>query len=782
MNEIQETTRHTEIQGYDPLAFVNPEEYEQAETGRHLLDYLHVVLRRKWMVISFFLITVTTVLIGTYLVTPIYRATVTLKLESQNPVAMLFKDQPVLFQQGGGEDIETQLRILKSKMLARRVIRAMGLDKLKDFGGITIPKKGTDAGQTDLPQRNPEDAIDPVAVNSLVSQINVAVVPKTRLIDVSVDSPSAEFVARTVNEVARSYIGLAMESKFESTQQARDWLEKQLVDMRAKVERSEEALNRFVLQNKIVRPPVVSMDTASGKGSDEKNKAVVVQYDRMEELSAELSKVMSERVTKEMIMRETKQGDEAYPQIVGASPAIETLKKDISVKETDYAKFMITYKPDHPKMVKLNDEINALKKQLGKEADRSIAGIRRDYKIVLEREKYLREEIEKYKQESLNSSDKAIQYQILKRDADTNKELYYGILQKLKEAGISASMTASNIVILDKADVPKYPFKPDKRKNILFALLVGTLGGFGLAFFVEYLDNTVKNPDDVEKLVLLPSLGIVPQVSILSDGQVKPMITSSSGRSATSSLNEAYRSIATYIQFSSPVRPPKTILLTSAKAGEGKTTSSVNLATILANTVGAGIIIDCDLRKPQLHKVFELDNSQGLSSYLTGHIDLDGVGLIQETKVPNLSVITAGLIPPNPSELLVSYRMKDLINELFERYAFIILDSPPILGLSDSLILSTITDGVIIVVRAGRTPKESVVQAKKLLRGVNARILGIILNGIRESDLRYSSYSYYYSYYYYSEEDGTDKKGRRRKKHRHDDKQKKDKQKEEDII
>jgi capsular exopolysaccharide synthesis family protein len=203
------------------------------------------------------------------------------------------------------------------------------------------------------------------------------------------------------------------------------------------------------------------------------------------------------------------------------------------------------------------------------------------------------------------------------------------------------------------------------------------------------------------------------------------------------------------------------MLMTSAKRAEGKTTTSVNLATILAGSQGRGIIIDGDLRKPAVHKVFELDNSSGLTAFLTGHIDFDN-GLIQETGIPQLDVITAGIIPPNPSQLLDSSRMRELINALLPLYSFIIIDAPPILGLSDTLILSTMADGVIMVVRAGDTPKDSVVQARKLLKGVNGKILGVVLNGVREADLKYGSYSYYYSYYYYYSEDDKERDGKKK--------------------
>ncbi|HXX53151.1 MAG TPA: polysaccharide biosynthesis tyrosine autokinase, partial [Thermodesulfovibrionales bacterium] len=403
-----------------------------------------------------------------------------------------------------------------------------------------------------------------------------------------------------------------------------------------------------------------------------------------------------------------------------------------------------------------------LKMRIDAETRKALEGLRVDYEAALKKENYLSSAMEKYKSEVTGQNEKMVQYQILKREAETNRELYNSLLQRLKEVGLTASLTASNVQILDGAEIPRTPFKPDKKKNLMIALFVGLLGGIGLAFFAEYLDNTVKTSDDVEKEVALPSLGLVPELGKTSGKNERPFITHEDKKSP---LAESYRSIGTYIQFSSAGRPPKTILVTSARQGEGKTTTVVNIAVTLVHTYGKGVVIDSDMRRPQIHKVFDVDNSRGLSSFLTGHIEIDQ-GLIQKTKVEDLDVIPAGIIPPNPSELLSSYRFRDLMTGLSPLYSFIIIDSPPVLGLSDSLLLSTLIDGVILVTKAGSTPKDAAIQARKLLQGVNAKILGVVLNGITEADLKYGSYSYYYSNYYgYGYDTGREKKKRRATDH-----------------
>ena len=734
--------RIDDLPGNLPTQYVDP--FEQPEQERHLRDYIHVLFRRKWTFLIFFLVVVTTVMLRTFLTTPIYRASVTLKIDDDNPAIILFDRNASYFTPPSSEDhMQTMYKILQSRNLARRVLKATGQEKQ-----VTSVAAPVTSGRTN-------DDVDSGMVNQFLSSVTVNPVPNTRLVMVGFDSTNPVAAANTANAIARACTELNVETKSNATDWARSLLDNQLQEMKAKVERSEEALNKYVAQNNML----FAVEERPADLRDPGSRSTTLVGDRLEHLNTQLTQAAAERVSKELLLKEAAQGnDDILLSAIASNPIVESMRKEYMAKQAEYQKLSLVYKPDYPKMAKLKEEMAQIKTQISTEVKSVLATLKKDHALALKRENFFRSSIEEHKKQALNMSDRLVQYQILKRDADTNKELYNGILQRLKETGINANLSKAAIQVLDKADVPTVPYKPDRKKNLLLALFIGFFGGLGLAFFTDYLDNTIKTPDDVEKTILLPALGLVPNFPKTENG-VRPLIAPLDKKA--SSVLEAYRAIGTYIQFASPDRPPKVMLTTSAKRSEGKTTTSVNLATILASSQGRGIIIDGDLRKPAVHKVFEVDNSIGLTAFLTGHTDFDN-GLIQETKVPHLDVIPAGIIPPNPSQLLGSARMRELINALLPLYSFIIIDAPPILGLSDSLILSTMTDGVIMVVRAGDTPKDSVIQARKLLKGVNSKILGVVLNGIKESDLKYGSYSYYYSYYYYEDEAGA--KGGKKKK------------------
>lgn len=747
-----------------PVGF--PQHYPfQHEEELHLRDYWNIIMRRKWIVIASLLIVVTTVAIMTFHAKSIYMATTTLKIEKEQTITGKMSDSAYEPDYWYDDETfyQTQLMVLKSKSLATRVVRSMKLPREPKLSAdpVLSEKKTEDAATAPSPSHVEED-MDAGLVNGFMGGLVIAQEPKTRIIRLSYVSENPEFAAKAVNATARAYIEFNLENKFEATLHAKEWLEKQLEDMKAKVERAEEALNKYVAQNGIV----LLTETASATGeSDSKGFSGPTQSimsKRLAELSSQLVLATTERITKESLYREAlRSGSDVSTSVLNASPQVQSARKDYAALQTEYMQLSKIYKPDYPKMVRLKEQMNQVKGRIDDEVSKAVLGLKGDYQAAVKKEESLRSAFDNLRKETLDMNDKMVQYQILKREADTNRELYSGLLQRLKEVGVTATISASNITILDRAEVPKSPYKPDRKKNLALALVLGLFGGLGLAFFVEYLDNTLKTPEDIERTIHLPSLGFVPQLE--KSGQLKG-VALLTFEGTKSPITEAFRSIATFIMFSSAGRPPKTILVTSPQKGDGKTTTVVNLALSLSqsNDKGKCIVIDADMRRPQIHKIFGLDNSVGLSSFLSGQIEFpENNGFIKKTKFERIDVITHGVVPPDPSELLSSYRMRDLITYLFPLYQFIILDSPPVLGLADSLVMSTFADGVIVVTKAGETPKDAVNQAKKLLLGINAKILGVILNQTKESHLKYGSYYHHYSHYY---EDSDKVKKKRRKK------------------
>jgi capsular exopolysaccharide synthesis family protein len=410
-------------------------------------------------------------------------------------------------------------------------------------------------------------------------------------------------------------------------------------------------------------------------------------------------------------------------------------------------------------MLRLKNQMESMQKRLDSETEKIVTGIRKDYESSLNKETLLRQSFNQQKARVMEMKEKAIQYNILKREADTNKELYRGLLQRMKEAGVSAGITASNIQVVDQAELPTRPYRPNKRMNLLLASVVGLFLGIGLAFFFEYLDNTVKTTEDIEQFVRLPSFGMIPEISYerrkrLEKGVSFPVELITHGH-PKSMLSEAYRNIRTSVLLSFSERPPKKIVITSPNPSEGKTTTAINTAIALSQTGALVLILDTDMRKPRIHKIFDEENSLGVSNFLSGHAELDSI--IKKTEIPNLYYIPSGPVPPNPSELIGSNLFKMMMESLGKRFDHIILDSPPVLGFADSAILSNSVDGIIMVVLSGKTPRETLQRAKESLFQVNAKILGVVINRVN-IQRNHDGYYYYYRYHHYYGSGGEKKK------------------------
>ena len=413
------------------------------------------------------------------------------------------------------------------------------------------------------------------------------------------------------------------------------------------------------------------------------------------------------------------------------------------------------YGEKHPQMVAIESELGTLQGRKKLEIQRVINALKNEYTVALAKENSLKSALGEQKTESLELNQKAIEYGVLQRETESAKQMYDLLIKRFKETSLTEDMQTGNIRIIDRAETPRAPVRPRKQLNILLAIVVGLVMGVGLAFFFEYLDNTIKLPDDIKRHLQVPYLGPVPAIalngSVVRPGEPIPQLvtvhpprprqarrTGGSGRS---------------ILFSSADHSPQVVLVSSAGPLEGKSLTSANLAVTMAQSGTNAVLVDCDMRKPTAHKIFGLPREKGISSLLVGACGFDEA--VMRTQVPNLDVIPCGPIPPNPSELLGSGRMVKLIEVLRKKYGRIIIDSPPLTAVTDAVVLSKLADGVIIVVRAGDTPREIIKNGLTQLHGVNARILGVVLNGV---EMGREGYYYYQYYYYYYGEDGEKRK------------------------
>lgn len=705
----------------------------------HLLDYLLVLRKHQWLITFFLLAVVSIVTIATFRMQPIYQATARVEVDRDTPNAFRFNEG----EQGDDyvdlEDyIVTQSKILQSETLAMQTVKSMGLDRMPQFGGRPgkvdkAPAPGSDAA-----------LMRPPALGAFVGGLSVKRVPNTRLLDVTFETTDPALAARIVNAHLNNFIEQNFRSRFEAATQASNWMAGQLNEMKIKVENAEDARLEYERENQIWT-------------IDEKSD---ISTTKLGELEKQLTEAQGDRINKEAVYQLAQSGNYDAIAAVRDSAVIQDILKQQTTLSASYTDAVAQYGPKYPKVMRIQAQLKDLDQLITREKLNIANQVEADYRGSRQRELLLKQALDEQKAEVNQTAEKLVQYNILKREADTNKQLYDGMLQKLKEAGISAGLRSSNIRVVDPALIPGYPSRPNKTRNILLSIVVGFLGGIGLALLREYLDNTVKTPDDIETLARLPSLAVVPALSNSSGkrrGRFSKLlktavITSKEGRAELishnmpqSQMSEAFRALRTSLLLSQADHPPQVILMTSALPREGKTTAAVNLAVTLAQLGDKTLLVDADLRKPGINRALSLVDGKhaGLSSYLAGVSSLDLI-TVPHPAISNLEAIPTGPIPPNPADLLSSRRLTELIAELRLRYKFVVIDSPPIMAATDAVILSVLVDGVLMVVRSGETPKEAFTRTRDLLVGVKCHMLGVVLNAVDAS-----SPDYYYSYRYY---------------------------------
>ncbi len=702
----------------------------------HLYDYLLILRKHQWLVLSFLLTVVTIVSIATFRMRPVYIAKATIEIDRENANILPFQGADSYdYMMDLDNYIETQSKVLTSETLALQTIRNTGLAANPEFSSGGVPSEAIATGSLANQKRPPE-------VAAFLGSLSVKRVPSSRLMEVSYESTDPVMAARILNAHLENFKSQNIQSRYEATLEATRFLTGQLNELKLSVKQSEDARINYERQNQIW-----SVDDKSN-----------ITTQRLGDLDKQLTDAQGETLKKQALYEYAKAGDiDAVPEI-RADALLQDLQRrraDISIQ---YTESLAQYGPNFPKVQRLQAQMKEVDDQIARESKGIVLQLESDYREAKQKEELIRQALEQQKAETNDMAEKLVQYNILKRESEANKSLYEGLLTKLKEAGISEGLKSSNIRVVDPAMIPSYPARPAKARNIALAFLVGLVGGIGLALLREYLDNTVKTPDDVETLARLPSLAVVPAFGD-SGGSKRRM--GLFGRAASnghekrielvaqhlpkSQMSEAFRALRTALLLSQPDRPPQVILVTSALPREGKTTAAANLAVTLAQLGDKTVLVDADLRKPGVGRLLNLGTGKyaGLSSYLAGVSTLDLV-TVPHPAIPNLAAIPTGPLPPNPADLLSSHRLADAIAELRTKFKFIVIDSPPIMAATDAVILSVQADGVVLVVRSGETPKEAFTRTRDLLVSVKSRLLGVVLNAVDAS-----APDYYYSYRYY---------------------------------
>jgi len=715
--------------------------WEQLPREPHLLDYLIILKKHQWLILSFWLTVVTVVTIATFKTQPVYVAAARVEVDREAQTMQPFPDSSSYDEYMDTDSyIETQTKILESETLALSTIKSLDLARYPEYGGnpnaAIIPRIGQ-SGQR------------PPILGSFLGSLAVKRVPNSRLIEVQFEAEDPQLAALVVNGHVHNFIEENFRSRYDATTQASNWLSAELEELRIKVQKSEDARIAYERENQIWT-------------IDEKSN---ITTQKLADLNKSLTDAQTDLLQKQALYEIVKSGDvDQLSQVRENSYIADILRRKSDVEE-QYADASAQFGPNYPKVQHLLLEKQNLEEALTRAEKNVVSSIEGDYRTGRERVDLLLGALDKQKGEANEMAEKLVQYHILEHDAESNKQLYDSLQQKLKEAGITAGLRSSNIRIVDPALVPTHPARPQKSRNILLAVLVGLVGGVGLALLREYLDNTVKSPDDIERLAGLPSLAVVPEVRSLNGhghGRVRSGKLLGDGTEAEeeseesrveivsfakpkSQVSEAFRALRTSLLLSQADHPPQVILVTSALPREGKTTAAVNLAVTLAQLGDRTLILDSDLRKPGVRRVLGLTvgRESGLSSYLSGLSTLDEV-CFPHPQIDNLVALPTGPIPPSPADLLSSHRMRDAISYLRQKYKFIVIDSPPIMAATDAVILSALTDGVLLVVRSGTTPKEAFTRTRDLLHAVKCRLLGVVLNAVDSS-----APDYYYSYRYY---------------------------------
>ncbi len=708
----------------------------------HLFDRFAVILKYYRAASAVCLIVVAGWMYQTYTTIPMYRAQARLQIEEEYKSQTDFKE-PYFAYTDPEPYYQTQYRILQGRDLARRAVRRLKLETVAEFNGtgpaptrltrliettkakMLAPFTGDRAQAASEPPPTPGSANENGLVAAFQGRVQVAPVRSSRLVDVAFTSADREFAARAVNVLAEEYVQQNLAFKLENTQKTLDWLVREVARQQALVQTSERLMAEY-RENK----NALSLE-------DRQN----IVGSRLNQVNEAVTRAKTQRVQRETAYRQiTEAGDRDALTSIIQNSFIQNLKARAAELERERVKLLERYGERHPQVQNVTSQITDARRQIDAEVDKAVSAIRNEYEAALAEEQTLARELETQKTAALDLNRKGIDYSVLQREAESNRQVYESLLQREKELRVVANSRANNVRLLDRAEVPGGPFTPNVSRAWMMALLFGIGLGVAAAFTIDYVDDTVKTPEDVTWRLKLNFLGLVPKVR----GERHPLLSGP----VPHDFGEAFRALRTALVASTHDSCTRVIAITSAQPLEGKTTTAVNMALALAIGGARVLLIDADMRRPSLHKALRLPNDQGLSQLLVGEARMRDV--VQRTGDPNLLVVTAGRTPPNPSELLGSDRMRAFVQQLgIGPFDWVIIDTPPVLAVTDAVILAPLVSSVTFVLGAEMTRWRLAERAIETLQAGHPQLVNAVLNRVDFERNRYY-YSRYYGHQYKS--------------------------------
>lgn len=717
-----------------------------------------LIVKHRWLLVAVAAAGLVAALLLSFIQTPQYLASTTVQVDKRAPRVVKFQEDPV--SEGDERSaIGTQLEILKSRALAERVIEELRLDRqeLSDLqrqaeqasepagdeasaeggapqgegwgavlSGMTERMKDSYTKMREPAMRSADQINRQAVVDEFVKTVKVEQLRNTRMIRISAENADPQLAARMANSMAQAFIALSLERRLESSAYAKTFLETQLGLTKAKLEESERRINEYSRSRNILT-------------LDEKTNVINQTYT---DFASALSKAEFERIKLESEFDAIRSNPDSSRQVL-ESRVIQTYKEQRARLDAEYQLNAKIYKKDFPKMQQLEAQINDLDGKVESEVQSILRSLRNLLDTARSQEAQLAKRLGQARSEIVSGQDKNVDFNLLKREVDTNRELYDGLLQQVKEVGVAGGVEANNIQVVDKAHAPLFPHKPRLGLNAAIGLMAGLMLGLLLVFLLESLDDSIKFSDEVEKLLAVPLLGVIPKIR---EKVNLPSIALLAHEDPRSHLAEAYRSVRTSLQFSTSEGAPRRLVLTSTTKNEGKSTSALALAINFAQLGKRVVLMDGDMRNPTVHKLLGMTNVFGLSNYLSGHAQADGV-LVQATTIPNLSVITSGPIPPSPVDLLTGPRFLELLDSLeLGGVDYIIIDGPPVLGLADAVVLGNQVHSVLYVAQANLTRKSHIKDAFRRLRMAGVLPRGVVLTKTTAQNMAYYDYQSYYGY------------------------------------